>query len=209
VTPLAAIAIAAAAVSIHVEEARDVTPEETERLSRTLAEMIRASDRAVEDGGAEVLALALQGAPTKIRVLAELRPSSPEKKLILDVPRDERAWREALEPLVLDFFPPRSPPAAAAAEPPPPAAIEPLEENRFGPWPYVALGVSAVSAGTALAFGLASKHARDRIEHDALEPGELEALRDSANDRAFAANVLIAGAVAAATGAVVLWVLED
>src|SRR6185503_16014954 len=76
------------------------------------AEMIRASDRTVEvwsdRAGEAVLVLKLEGAPTKIRLLAELVPSTPPKKLILDIPREERGWKQALLPLALDFFPPAS-----------------------------------------------------------------------------------------------------
>src|SRR6185503_2169596 len=93
---LAALALGAASaagpgMAVRIEEARDVRPDEVDRLSALFAEMIRASDRTVEvwsdRAGEAVLVLKLEGAPTKIRLLAELVPSTPPKKLILDIPR--------------------------------------------------------------------------------------------------------------------------
>lgn len=213
---IAVLALASGAsgpgIAVRIEEARDVRPDEVERLSATFAELIRASDRTVEvwsdQANEAVLTIKLDGAPTRIRLIAEL--SSPKKKLILDLPREERGWKQALLPLALDFFPPPPPAAQTAAANVAHTDSTPIASEPAGaPWPWIAIGAGAVSAGAGAVFGLASARAQDRLDHAELAPGEILELNDAASSRALAANVLFGAAIVAAGTGVVLWILED
>lgn len=207
-----AIGASGPGIAVRIEEARDVRADEVERLQSTFAELIRASDRTVEvwsDHASEaVLTIKLAGAPTRIRLIAEL--SSPKKKLILDIPRDERGWKQALLPLALDFFPP--PPAAAPTLAVPAGAdanAAAVVRDPSPPWAWIAIGGGAVCAGAGAVFGLASARARDRLDHDELAPREAMELNDAASSRALAANILFGAAIAAAGTGVIAWILDD
>jgi hypothetical protein len=209
---LATLVLGAPNVSVKVDQARDVRPDEIERLMETFAGLIRASERNVEvwaEQTAEtVLALDLEGAPGKIRVTAELRPSNPKKKLILDIPRDERGWRESLAPLVLDYFPPPPPkldtrPSATAN------LVAPvIEEEKTSYFPYALVAGSLVAGGAATVFGAATLRNERRLERQELAPEEVDELSSAANTRALATNVLAGTAILAAGAAITWWILE-
>lgn len=208
---IAALAIGAPAaagtigvrIGVRIEEARDVRPDEIERLSAIFSEMIRASDRS-----GNTLSLRLQGAPTKIRLLAELLPSTPPKKIVLDIPRDATRWKESLLPIALDFFPPsltsgtKTSTLSALVAPPR------IEDERSPRWSYVALGVGVVAAASGAVLAVSSARANDRLNNDDLMPAEIDELRSAANSRGIAADVLIGTALVAVAAGVVMLVAQ-
>lgn len=210
-TLLAALVLAAPNVAVRVEEARDVRADEIDRLTGLVTELIRASDRNVEVWAEQseqtVLALSLEGAPAKIRIIAELKPSEPKKKLILDVPRDDKTWRDALTPMVLDYFPP--PPKKSAKSAPAAALTAPvLDDSKPELVPWVAVGTSILAGSTGTLLLLSRANVRDRMNDGELAPDELTELQDDADERRLGGMLLIGTAVVSAGVAAVWWMLD-
>jgi hypothetical protein len=240
----AALLAIGAGVAIHVEEAVNVPHETALAIASELRDLVERwsgesrvvvddivwtecarSDRCVGEirsrtSAEDVLLLKLQGAPTRIRILAELHPmdESKTRKLILDTSHAPSERERALLPLVEDFFARRSGSIAIAStstrsSSPTAFGLEGIAPERQKPQTaeslsYVLMGAGSVLLGAGVVVGIRAQAARSRLQHEALTREEISELDDQTNQRAIAADVLVGAAIAGIVAGVVFLLVD-
>lgn len=227
--PALGLLIAGSVVALHLEEAEGVTAVETDLLVSTLADTLSAGHQVIDSrkialtcptvqrcgieiaartGATQVIYLRIFGIPAKIRVIAESAGSS-RGSVTIDLQRDQRSWRTALQKIAGELAPAPAPAIVAKKSPPAlvtPVAPEELRERSVGP--YVTIGASAALGIAAMFVGLENRAAvrEGEMSSDSMRVAEL---REVVSDTGLAANLLIGAAITSAVGGISWLVLDQ
>lgn len=190
----------------------------------TVEESIRALEASLQEKGVQQLTImsmppgatvSIDGQPVGVTpYTGQLPPGTHQLALSLkghgDMAREVVLAPDRAQDVVIELVPTEpsaAPQAPSSPTPAPvaPAAPRPIDREqqgpRFGPWPYVAIGIGAAALGGGLGFELARRKAEDAAEADDTQVGYKEKL-DSMQSRQLTARVLagIGGALVVTGG---------